>query len=76
MYDLDDRTCADGVHSILDRSPKLTRVCRSIPVFGSCFIEGSFVSALRRIPALPTPQAFRLSEELPASVCSQSCMSR
>src|SRR5713101_958393 len=35
--------------------------------FGSCFSEGSFTPAQRLAPALPSPQAFRLSGELPAS---------
>jgi hypothetical protein len=37
-------------------------------VFGSCFTAGSCTGATRPPPALPTPQAFRLSEELPASL--------
>ena len=37
-------------------------------MFGSCFTVGSCTGATRPRPALPTPQAFRLSEELPASL--------
>src|SRR5258708_29852983 len=37
-------------------------------VFGSCFTEGSFTPAQRLSPALPSPQAFCLSAELPASL--------
>src|SRR5262249_38577329 len=36
--------------------------------FGSCFNGDSFTSAARRWPARSPPQAFCLSEELPASL--------
>src|SRR5262245_5382647 len=35
---------------------------------GSCFSEASFTATLRPRPALASPQAFRLSEDLPASL--------
>ena len=36
-------------------------------VFGSCFAAASFTRDFRLAPELAAPQAFRLSEELPAS---------
>ena len=39
-------------------------------MFGSCFIEGSFTRVSRHWPALPSPQVFSVSEELPATTAS------
>jgi hypothetical protein len=36
-------------------------------VFGSCFTRASFTWITRPKPELPPPQAFALSEELPAN---------
>ena len=45
--------------------PSMDRPCSAL---GSCFTAAGFTRGLRLVPALTAPQAFRLSEELPASL--------
>jgi hypothetical protein len=43
------------------------RMARPYSAFSSCFFAASFTRGLRLVPELAAPQAFTLSEELPAS---------
>jgi hypothetical protein len=56
-----------SVVKVLNSSPELAVSAEAEDVSGSCFTEESCTTGLNPSPALPSPQAFRLSDELPAS---------
>jgi hypothetical protein len=58
------RKAADILYTVLQTLPFSPEGER---VSGSCFIDGGFTTASRSSPAPPSPQAFSLSGELPAS---------